>query len=182
MRRPKWPSLARRIFELALLGCLVALLAAAVLGRLIPVTGRTTLIVTGPSMEPAVPMGAVEVAQPVNVADLRIGDVVAVRTGPRQAIFTHRIESVVVRDGQVWLQTKGDANATPEPVLVPATAVVGRVSVVVPGLGYLLALLSTVTGVIAVSATFGALVVARSLVATFETEPALSRPGPALVG
>ncbi len=73
---------------------------------------------------------------------------VSLRSGSQQAIFTHRIVRVAIQDGQVWIETKGDANATADPSLTPATAVIGRVSVALPGMGYAITLLSSISGVI----------------------------------
>lgn len=67
--------------------------------------------------------------------------------GPQQAVFTHRITRLVTRDGALWLETRGDANRDIDPSLVPATAVLGRVSVVVPALGYVVQLLASFAGV-----------------------------------
>ena len=43
----------------------------------------------------------------------------AQRTGA--AIFTHRIVRIAERAGAIWIETKGDANATADPSLTPAT-------------------------------------------------------------
>ena len=165
-----WLKVMRRVLDLALIASTGTLLAVAIMGRGVPAMGWTTLIVRGPSMAPAIPVGAVLLAEPVDDRQLRTGDVVAVQVDPEHSIFTHRIAGIVVRDDGLWIQTKGDANATPDPVLTPATAVLGRVKFLVPVLGYLMALLSTLSGMIAVSGVLASLVVGRWLLATFETE------------
>ncbi len=50
--------------------------------------------------------------------------------------------------GEVWLQTKGDANEDQDPSIIPATAVIGRVAVTLPYAGYAVRLLSTAQGVL----------------------------------
>ena len=62
-----------------------------ILSRVVPLTGRQTLIIDGRSMEPTVPFGSAVVVTPVPPADLRVGDVVSLRSGPEHAIFTHHI-------------------------------------------------------------------------------------------
>ena len=131
-------------------GVLVLLLAlcllAIVLARLVPLTGRTTLVVAGGSMVPAIGLGSAVVVEPVDPAFIRVGDVVSLRSGPEGAIFTHRVTRVVDRDGAIWVETKGDANAGPDPSITAATQVIGRVALTVPGAGSLIALLSTPSG------------------------------------
>ena len=77
---------------------------------------------------------------------LAVGDVVSMRVGPQQAIFTHRIVRLVERGDGLWMETKGDANAKPDPSLVPASDVIGRVTIAIPFAGYLIAALSTGSG------------------------------------
>jgi hypothetical protein len=50
----------------------------------------------------------------------------------------------------LYIETKGDANAAPDPVLVPASEVVGRIDASIPGAGYLIYLLTIPTGVASV--------------------------------
>jgi signal peptidase len=97
-------------------------------------------------MVPAIGVGSAVVVEPVDPASIRVGDVVSLRSGPAQAVFTHRVTRVVDRDGVTWVETKGDANAEPDPSITAATQVIGRVTLTVPGAGSLIALLSTPSG------------------------------------
>src|SRR5438034_1348151 len=49
---------ARRILDGLLVSILVVVVLAVILGRIVPLTGRTTLVIGGGSMEPAIPLGA----------------------------------------------------------------------------------------------------------------------------
>jgi signal peptidase len=138
----------RRLLDVLLIGLIVMVLLGVVLGKVVPLTGRQTMIVGGSSMEPAIGLGAAVVISPIPADALRAGDVVSLRAGDQHAIFTHRIVEVVDRADGRWIQTKGDANADPDPTLVPASDVIGRSEFSVPFAGYLLALLSIPTGVI----------------------------------
>ena len=77
-----------------------------------------------------------------------MGDVVSVRVGEQQAVFTHRIVRIVPRDDGLWLETKGDANEKADPSIIPATAVIGRLEATIPYAGYAVRLLSTSQGVL----------------------------------
>jgi signal peptidase len=138
----------RRLIDLAFLGLALVVVAALILARGIPLTGRSTFVVSGPSMEAAVHQGSAIVVEPVDADDIRVGDVVTMRVGPEQAVFTHRVIRIAARPDGLWLETKGDANATPDPVLVPATAVIGRVRLTIPAIGYVIAALSTSNGLL----------------------------------
>ena len=141
-------TVLRRLLDGLLLALVAVSLGVLVLGRVLPLTGHPTLVVAGPSMEPTIPIGAAVVLDGVAPADLAVGDVVSLRSGPDRAIFTHRIVRLAEGDGGPWLETQGDANATPDPSLTPAAAVIGRVVVGIPIAGYLLTLYSAPVGIL----------------------------------
>jgi signal peptidase len=97
-------------------------------------------------MEPAIGLGSAVVVEPVAPTSLAVGDVVSLRSGPGHAIFTHRVIRIAQGDGGIWVETQGDANAAPDPALTPAGDVIGRVSVVIPKIGFLISVLSTPVG------------------------------------
>jgi signal peptidase I len=99
-------------------------------------------------MEPAIHLGSAIIVAPVAAADLRVGDVVSLRAGDNNSLFTHRIVEVVDQPDGRWIRTKGDANSSPDPTPVHASAVEGRVQLAIPLAGYLIALLSIPTGVL----------------------------------
>jgi signal peptidase len=152
--------LVRHVTDLVLLAVIAVGLATVILGRLIPAIGHPVLIVAGPSMEPAIPLGAAVILADVAPEALRVGDVVSLRSGPSQAIFTHRITRVVERDGSPWIETRGDANAAADASLTPASAILGRVAVTLPVAGYLLTLLSSPIGIVFALSLGGVLLVA----------------------
>lgn len=148
-----------RLVDLALIAVVAVGLSSVVIGRVLPMLGHPVYVVAGPSMEPAIRVGSAVILDRVAGADLAVGDVVSLRSGAGRAIFTHRIIRLAERDGTLWLETKGDANEASDPSITPASAVIGRVGVSVPYAGYLIALLSTVPGVVLVLST-GALLLA----------------------
>lgn len=140
----------RRGLDAALVVLVVVVLFTIFLGRIVPLTGLTTLVVSGGSMEPTLPVGAAIIVEPVPASELVVGQIVSLRSGSGKAIFTHRIIRVASRDGQPWIETKGDANPKPDPSLTAASAVIGRETLVIPYAGFLIALLSIPSGVILV--------------------------------
>ena len=147
----------RATVDVALVALVVAALAAGIGSRLIVASGQVPVVVAGRSMEPTIPLGSLAIAGPVPAAALRAGDVTLVQLGPGRSPITHRVTRVIDRDGEPWLELKGDANATPDQALVPATAVVGRVTIVVPMAGRLVAALSGTGGLLALAGLAGLL-------------------------
>ena len=138
----------RRLLDGLLLALVAVSLGVLLLGRVLPLTGHPTLVVAGPSMGEAVPMGAAVILDRVAPSDLAVGDVVTLQSGPTRAIFTHRIIRIAELDGSLVLDTQGDANVTADPSLTSVDAVMGRVGLSIPYAGYLLTLYSAPSGII----------------------------------
>jgi signal peptidase len=173
----------RRIVDIGLVGLILVVLVGIVIGKGAPLVGRQSIIVGGGSMEPALGLRSAIVVKPVAAAELAVGDIVSLRVGPDRTTYTHRIVAVVDRSDGRWIRTKGDANADPDPSLVPATAVIGRVELVVPLFGYLLALLSLPLGVMFVIGLAATLLAIAWLLESLEPEPRPTRrsaAGPAI--
>ena len=161
----------RRIADSLLIVLIAVVLFGVVLGRVLPMTGHQTLIIGGGSMEPAIPLGAAVVIDPVAPGDLAVGDVVSLRTGrDLHGIFTHRVTRIVPRSDQLWVETKGDANQQIDPSITPTNQVVGRVTLSIPYAGYLLALLTAPSGVLLVIVVAGFLLVLTWLLESFEID------------
>lgn len=167
-------ALGRRAIDAAIVALVVLVLVGLFLGRVVPLTGRDTLIIGGRSMEPAIPMGAAIVIEPVAASELGVGDVVTMRVGAKPSIFTHRIVRLLTLDGQPYIETKGDANAAPDGATIPVTSVAGRVAWSIPFAGYLLALLSIPAGIAFVIGLGTTLVVVAILLEDLEER----RPAP----
>jgi len=160
----------RRIVDLALIGIIVVVLFGLMLGKIVPLTGHQTIIIGGGSMEPAIGLGSAIVIGQIRPDDLVVGDVVSLQIGADRATFTHRITTIVQRSDGIWVRTKGDANADPDPTLVPATAILGRVEWAIPYAGYLMALLSAPVGVIFVLGLAAALLAIAWLLESVESD------------
>src|SRR3954451_14106406 len=137
--------IARVVAAATLAAILVVFVALSVVTQIAHRTGYPLFVIDGASMTPSIARGGLAFEQPVDAGHIRVGDVVTVRQG-NQAAYTHRVVDVVDAADGLAIQTKGDANTTPDPALVPASAVVGRVIFWVPFAGYLLALLGLPMG------------------------------------
>ena len=154
---------------------LVAL--AAVVGLAVWSHLTTLVVVAGGSMEPAIPTGSLIQPRPVDPEEISVGDVVIVRAD-NGVLVTHRVVRTADLPAGRHLELRGDANDSPDPVLVSADRVVGRVDYVVPAAGYVLTMLTTWTGILAVIALFAAALIGLSLL----EDLAAPRAGPSGVG
>jgi signal peptidase I len=137
----------RRVLDLALVLAVVALLAMAALTLAAPVVGARTLVVDGGSMEPSLPRWSYVVTVRQPAVAYAVGDLVTVQN-PGRSVYTHRIVRLATLDGVAYVETKGDANDAVDPALVPVTSIVGRVTLQLPLLGFLAALLSIPLGLL----------------------------------
>src|SRR4051812_32036634 len=74
----------------------------------IRVSGLSTFIVTGGSMEPNIAKGALVLVQPVSPAEVRIGDVITFQQ--YEQTTTHRVIAITEAPQGPVFKTKGDAN------------------------------------------------------------------------
>jgi signal peptidase len=131
----------RVVSWLVVAGVTALVAVAVVVPRLAGATPYTVL--TG-SMAPTYPPGTLVVVRPVDIDDVRAGDVVTfqLRSG-LPAVATHRVVRVGwTSDGEKLLTTQGDANATPDAVPVREVQLRGEVWYALPWVGRLNVLLS----------------------------------------
>jgi signal peptidase I len=99
--------------------------------------GHELYIVRSGSMAPAIPVGSVVLVQPVPPSTLRAGDVITFERSEGLAVtVTHRIVAVEGNPANPTFRTKGDANASEDPVTVTYAGSGGKVVASVPLLGY----------------------------------------------
>jgi signal peptidase len=165
----------RRLLDALLIALILVVLVGVVLGKLVPLTGRETIVIGGRSMEPTLPLGAAIVNGPVDPAILAAGQIVSLKAGPQNTLYTHRIVAVVDQADGRWVQTKGDANPEEDPTLVPASAIVGRTELIIPLAGYLIALLSMPAGVMFIIGLAASLLAGAWLLESVESDGSRSR-------
>ena len=107
-----------------LLALLLLLALSGVLGYA-RLTGAQLVVVTGGSMVPMYDLGEGLVVRPLRAGELRAGLPITFRS-PRGTLTTHRVLSLREVEGRQYVQTKGDANAHPDPDLTPVAAIAGH--------------------------------------------------------
>lgn len=161
--------LLRRGVDLLMSVVVVVVVGMVLFGALIGLTGHQSFIIAGGSMEPAIHTGSIAVVSPVAPETIVVGDIVTIR-GDNNVVVTHRVAKVGSEDGTPVFELKGDANATPDGATVPARAVIGRLLIAIPFIGYLSAYLSTPSGLIAAFAALGLLFLLHHLLESAEAE------------
>jgi signal peptidase len=169
-------KLTRRFLELALFAYVLGVVAVAGATRAAPAAGYGLYAVRSASMTPSIAVGDLVVDQRVRAEEIQPGDVITATVG--SATFTHRVVGVAPNGDGPLFSTKGDANPTNDPVATPAGNVHGRVAWRIPLLGYLLAMVTVPSGIIALLAIAATLLAAVWLLDTAELkdeERALAR-------
>ena len=161
----------RRLLDLALVLLIVSVLGLVLALNLAPLLGHQLVVIRGGSMEPAIHLGSMTDVSQVRPADLRPGDVVMLKDA-NGTLVSHRIVQIVQQPDGVYVETKGDANDSPDPVTTPASSVVGRVDLAIPGLGYLVYLLTVPIGVVSLLGLAMTLFLAILLLEDLEREAA----------
>ena len=141
----------------------LALAIAAATTRIGPLFGHEVFVIRGASMRPAIAMGAAIVASRTMPQDIVAGDIVTFR-GTNGVVVTHRVVETVVHEGEYLYRTKGDANASEDPFLVPQGAIIGVVvRTQIPYAGYLMALMAQPSGLLSMASALIACYLAMSM-------------------
>jgi signal peptidase len=103
-----------------------------------PWTGRyrVVTVLTG-SMRPGMPAGSAAIVTPVSPSAIRVGDVVTYQAPlADHRVVTHRVVKVITAGEHPVIQTKGDANVSPDPWLARVNgSPAWRATAVIPHLG-----------------------------------------------
>ena len=143
-------------------GVVVGLVALVCLPRLAGVTPFTVL---SGSMEPALGVGDVVLSRKSSPLDVRPGDVVTFEDPSRGGeLVTHRVERMRRTGGEVTFVTRGDANDVSERWTVAADGTIGRATIRVPKVGYVLSWTSGRDGKLALIVVPATLLVLLELV------------------
>lgn len=172
--RPMIITNLRRALTAAWVLMVVSLIGLAAWSHL-----SSLIIVAGGSMEPDVPQGALIGLAAVDPAVIVAGDVLTVKAD-NGILITHRVARVLDLPEGRFFELRGDANPSPDPNLVPARSVMGRVDLSVPYVGYVVALLSMPSGLIFWVCALGALLVGIWLLEDLEPGARRTVPSPAV--
>ncbi|MBM4408131.1 MAG: signal peptidase I [Chloroflexi bacterium] len=161
--------MVRRAVTAIWLTLIAVVLGLVALSHVALAFGYELVIVKGPSMEPAIPMGSLVVERSVAVADLEPGMIVTFVL-PNNVVVTHRITRLGDANGTVLIETKGDANSAPDPAMHPAAGVTGLVHAHLPLAGLLLAFLAKPLGILSAMSLAGSLLLFLLLLEELERD------------
>ncbi len=129
-------------------------------GGLPRVAGYHMYIVLSGSMAPAFDAGSMVFVKPVEPEEIKEGDVITFRgSGDSSFLTTHRVMEIIGIRQDLEFITKGDANDVNDPYPVPGDNLVGRVALVVPYVGYLMAFGQTKQGMLVLIVVPGVLLI-----------------------
>ncbi|MCK5027240.1 MAG: signal peptidase I [Candidatus Pacebacteria bacterium] len=129
-------ALFKFIYYLLVTGVIgIALLLVA---SMLPIPGNVQIkVVLSGSMEPAIPVGSVIVIKPVE--SYAVGDIVTYGKDTKTDIpTTHRIIDERTEGEDTFYKTQGDANDDPDIKELKKSAIIGKVLLTIPFLGYLI--------------------------------------------
>lgn len=96
-------------------------------------------VVPTESMEPAFSPGGMVVTRPAALKDIEVGDAILFREPliEEEARICHRVIDIKEIDGQLFFQTKGDANEHPDSDLVSSQNFIGKTIFYIPHVGHI---------------------------------------------
>jgi signal peptidase len=126
----------------------IAVMTTAMLTYMAPHFGWRMNAVASGSMEPELKAGSLVITRPVEPQEIVMGDIIVfssngVTLGENEVI--HRVIGIE-EASPLYFKTKGDANDNPDPFMVPARNLAGRIWFKVHYVGYFIALLRTPWG------------------------------------
>lgn len=133
----------RRLLAALAMTAGVAVTVAFTAMALAPMFGMRTMIVLSGSMAPAFHTGDAIVVEHTDPDEVQVGDMIAFSGYGTEQLTTHRVIGLHDVKGQLHFRTQGDANPDPDANLAPAGGLHGRVRLVLPQAGRVLA---TMTG------------------------------------
>lgn len=112
----------------------ILLLVLIIVHICLPLFGISYKIVVSGSMEPNIKVGSLVYIKNVNFSSLEVGDVITYSID--NTYITHRIVSIDALTNSVI--TKGDANISNDLASVSSSQIVGKVTFVIPVIGYII--------------------------------------------
>ena len=124
----------------------VLFMIVAVFIYLAPHLGWRVNAVLSGSMEPELKVGSLVVTCPVEPEAIVVGDIITFRpVSVGENMITHRVIGIG-QSSSLYFETKGDANDKPDPFMVPAQNLIGKICFHAPSWGYFTEFLKTPFG------------------------------------
>ena len=141
-------KILKLIFEIAtwIALALIALMGLYIVTSNVNVfSGYRSFLVQSGSMEPAIMTGDIIIIHPQE--SYLKNDTITFH-GSEGRIVTHRIFEITQKNNNLYFSTKGDANRSEGGDLITQDQIIGKVSLVIPKLGYLVAFSKSLPGLI----------------------------------
>ena len=137
-----------RVLVKALVICAIVPALLAFVATTVPqLFGYRVMAISSGSMEPNIGVGdAVLIKPSPKIESIGVGDVITYKPVGANGTTTHRVIGVKTIKGEIYFQTKGDANATADPNLVSTESVYGRLGLTLPKAGRFLYFSGTSNG------------------------------------
>ena len=129
-------------------GLVVMLMMVAVFIYIAPHLGWHVSAVVSGSMEPALKTGSLVVTCPADPEDIEVGDIITFNpVSVGENMITHRVIGIRM-NSPILFQTQGDNCGMPDPFIVPAENLVGKICLHIPYGGNFTEFLKTPVGFI----------------------------------
>lgn len=130
-------SIGKWLFSVALFAITIVGILIIFLNVVLPkLTGMSVYNIVSSSMEPNISAGDLIVTKPVEVNDIKIGEVLTYQLESGEPLTaSHRVIGITERDGEPRFLTKGDANENRDEELVQPAQVKGVMAYKIPWLG-----------------------------------------------
>jgi signal peptidase len=139
--KPKtiWTRISDFLFYTALLSMVIAAVyySSASSGAPVDLMGYSMMTVLTPSMQSVYPQGSLVFTRKVDASELQVGEDITYMKEATTSV-THRIAEIIENyenSGERGFRTFGVENTAPDPTIVPAIHVIGRVFFCIPKLG-----------------------------------------------
>ncbi len=141
-------KLLKVLFELAtwVVIAVIAIMGLYILTSNFPMSfGFRSYLVQSGSMEPTIMTGDIVVIQ--SQSEYRKNDVITFHDKENRVV-THRIANMETKDGTQMITTKGDANRSDDFDTIAPDQIIGKVTLTIPKLGFLVAYGKSLPGLI----------------------------------
>lgn len=131
-KKEKWMNAAVSVLLAAAVVLCITVIAQTLSKGYITFFGHSLFRVVTGSMEPTIPVDALLITEEVDIEKIKEGDIVCFRsmeTNMLGQVITHRVVKVIEREnGDIYLETKGDANPSADGHYVTEKNLIGKVS------------------------------------------------------
>ena len=132
MKKKKLYQVTVTVILLAAVILCITVIAQIMSRGYVTVMGHSLFRVATGSMEPAIPTGALLVSKEIEIEEIRTGDIICFRSKESNMlgqVITHRVIDILYdEEGEIYLETCGDANPSADGYYVTKHNLIGKVS------------------------------------------------------